>query len=133
MVYMRRRNLKVCILKLLIQIQSLVSLQFWIKTPQPKLQWAKLLGSVSQRVLFLQHGSRHLKPRSLKRSRLFFSVRLYQQYQEVIQILKSDNLQYNTGSSCLMWISLLRIVLLRFFKTITKNLPNAIFMHYQFC
>ena len=35
-----------------------------------------------------------------------------------------------TGSSRLMRISLLRISLLRFFKTITKNLPNAIFMHY---
>ena len=36
----------------------------------------------------------------------------------------------STGSSRLMRISLLRISLLRFFKTITKNLPNAIFMHY---
>ena len=36
----------------------------------------------------------------------------------------------NTGSSRLMRISLLRISLLRFFKTITKNFPNAIFMHY---
>ena len=32
----------------------------------------------------------------------------------------------NTGSSRLMKISLMRILLLRFFKTITKNLPNAL-------
>ena len=37
-----------------------------------------------------------------------------------------------TGSSRLMRISLLRIWLLRFFKAITKNLPNAIFMYYYF-
>ena len=35
-----------------------------------------------------------------------------------------------TGSSRLMPISLLRVSLLRFFKTITKNFPNAIVMHY---
>ena len=46
--------------------------------------------------------------------------------------LKKRISQVPTGSSRLMRISLLRIWLLRFFKAITKNLSNAIFMYYYF-
>ena len=56
--------------------------------------------------------------------------RRWQENIQIISVVRENKKIKRSGSSCLMRISLVRILLLRFFKTITKNLPNAVFMYY---